>query len=296
MGRASRRKKLRREGRAKRQDLETVVAGLKVFTDWGRDRDRRLEEATGLWWSAEPVPVRLPEWPAESLGDRLFSDRLFQRALTVPSVKSARVPDPATVVSDPAQWTVAAWVLVRAAVLDELTVDDPAVAALLEVLTPVAHAELSAREAAAAEARLDGLGEGEVAPEFFDDDGPVFVIGCCALVHAVWTVIGDDPLAEMVDLVSPLVDGALPGRGRVLAEALVRAFSDHYACGRAADIELLARLGDETSGDPLRDLVSAGVVAPADVLRVGLDVLARLADLCKTDAVSVLGRASSARR
>jgi hypothetical protein len=128
----------------------------------------------------------------------------------------------------------------------------------------------------------------------FDEDGPVFVIGCRALVHAIWTAIGDDPLGEVLDVVSPLVDSAIPGRGRIVAEALVVAFSDLYACERAADVELLESLGSETSGDPLRDLVSAGVVAPADALRVGLEVLTRLAELCKTESVSVLDRAASA--
>ena len=79
------------------------------------------------------------------------------------------------------------------------------------------------------------------------------------------------------------------------AEALAGAFADHYAWERAADVELLARLGAETSGDPLRDLISAGVIAPEDVLRIGLEVLARLAELCSTSSVSILDRAASAR-
>jgi len=76
--------------------------------------------------------------------------------------------------------------------------------------------------------------------------------------------------------------------------ALFGAFSEHYSCERAADIELLESLGADTSGDPLRDLVSAGVIPPADALRAGLEVLGRLAELCKTESVSVLDRASSA--
>lgn len=294
MGRASRRKKLRREERARSEELASVVKGLMLLADWGRDRDRRFAEAIRKWWGGDPVPAALPDWPEDSLGDRLFSDRLFRSALDVPALKDAKVPEPAAIRSDPSQWSVAAWVLVRAVALDGLSVEDPAVAALLEVLVPVALAELAAREVAAAEARRAGLAPGAIAPELFDDDGPVFVIGCCALVHAIWTAIGDDPLAEVLDVVSPLVDGALPGRGRVVAEALARAFSEHYACERAADVEALERLGDDTSGDPLRDLVSAGVIAPTDALRVGLEVLARLAELCKTESVSVLGRTASA--
>ncbi|MHB1782873.1 MAG: hypothetical protein ACYCTE_09315 [Acidimicrobiales bacterium] len=238
--------------------------------------------------SGDAVPAHLPEWPADSLGDRLFSDELFQSALGVPPLQDANLPDPATIRSDPLLWSVAAWGLVRAVVLDRLEVEDPAVAALLAVLAPVVEAEL-----AASEARRDGLEPGAIAPNFPDEDGPVFVIGCCALVHATWTAIGDDPLAEVLDVVSPLLDSAVPGRDRVVAETLVGAFSDHYSCERAADVELLERLGAETSGDPLRDLISAGVIAPEDVLRVGLEVLGRLAELCTTS--SILDRAEPAR-
>jgi len=284
---------LRRDERARSAKLQTLVSELKLVCDRGRDRDRRLAEAAGRWWRGGAVPL-VPEWPEDSLGDRLFSDRLFRSALGVPPLRSAQVPDPATIRSDPVQWSVAAWVLVRAVVLDGLEVEDPAVAGLLGVLAPVVEAELAAAEATAAEARRDGLDPGAITPDFPDEDGPVFVIGCCALVHAIWTAIGDDPLADVLDVVSPLLDSAVPGRGRVVAEALVRAFSEHYACERPADVELLERLGAETSGDPLRDLISAGEIAPAYALRVGLEVLARLAELCKTSSVSVLDRAASA--
>lgn len=294
MGRASRTEKLRRDERARSKELHTLVSGLRILADWARDRDRRLVAATAQWWRGDAVQALLPDWPEDSLGDRLFSDRLFRSALGVPPLESAKVPDPATIRSDPAQWSVAAWVLVRAVVVDGLGVEDPAVAALLGVLAPVVEAELAASAAAAAEARRDGLEPGAITPDFPDEDGPVFVIGCCALVHATWTAIGDDSLAEVLDVVSPLVDSALAGRGRVVAEALFRAFSEHYSCERAADIKLLERLGAETSGDPLRDLVSAGVIPPPDTLRVGLEVLARLAELCKTSSVSVLHRAAPA--
>ncbi len=236
------------------------------------------------------MPAVLPDWPEDSLGDRLFSDRLFRLALDVPPLQSAKVPDPATIRGDPAQWGVAAWVLMRAVVLDGLGVGDPAVASLLAALAPVVEAELAASEAAAAEARRAGLEPVAITPDFPDEDGPVFVIGCCALVHATWTALGDDSLAEVLDVVAPLVGSAVPGSGRKVAEALVGALSEHYSFEQAADVELLERLGAETSGDPLRDLVSAGVIAPEDVLRVGLDVLARLAELCKSGSVSVLHR------
>jgi hypothetical protein len=114
--------------------LEALVTGLKLVCDGGRERDQRLAEVTGQWWGSDAVPAPLPDWPADSLGDRLFSDPLFQSALGVPPLLSALVPDPATIVSDPAQWSVAASVLVRAVVLDGLTVETPAVTVLVELL------------------------------------------------------------------------------------------------------------------------------------------------------------------
>ncbi len=285
MGRASRQKRARRQERAERRDLDAVAGTIKLFSEWIGDQQRRLKETTALWWTGTPVPVHLSQWPTNSLGDRLFSDPLFRRVLDVPPLDRATLPGAAMIASDPAQWEVAAWVLVRAAVLDGLSIEDETVAALVEMLFPVVQAEL-----AAAEARHDGLSPGAIAPRGFDGDGPVFVIGCCALVQATWTVIGEDPLAEILDLLSPLLDGVLPGRGTVVAEALVRAFCDHYACERQGDSEVLARLGGETSGDALQDLVLAGVVPPEDALGVGLDLVARLAQLCMSDAVSVFDR------
>lgn len=290
MGRASRAKKLRRDERARNVELEILTSRLKVFGDLVRDRDRRLAEAAERWWEGDAVPAFLPDWPEDALGDRLFSDRLLQSAFSMPPLESANVPDAATIRGDPAQWSVAAWVLVRAVMLDGLGVEAPAVAALLAVLMPVAEAELAASEAA--EARRNGREPGMTTPDFPDVDGPVFAIGCCALVHTTWTALGDDSLAEVLDVVSPLVDSALPGRGRDVAEALVGALAERYACEQAADVELLERLGAETSGDPLRDLVSAGVLEPEDVLRVGLEVLGRLAKLCTTSSASILHRAA----
>lgn len=294
MGRASRSKRARREERAKRQELEAVVGAVKRLGEWIEDRAQRLEEATALWWDGDPAPVRLPQWPDDSLAGRLFSDPLFRRVLDVPPLERAKLPDPAVIAAGPAQWEVAAWVLVRAVVLDGREVDDPVVTSLVGALAAASRAELAACEAAATEARRDGLPPGAVAPEGFDGDGPVFVIGCCALVQATWALIGEDPLHEVLDLLAPCLDGALPGRGDVIAGALLVAFSDHYSCEQEADLELLGRLRDETSGNPLQDLVSAGVVLAEDALRVGLEVLGRLAGLCMSEAASVLDRPSAA--
>jgi hypothetical protein len=75
--------------------------------------------------------------------------------------------------TDPAQWSVADSVLVRAVVFDGLRVDHPAVSRLLDVLAPVAEAELAYEEA------LEDYSSGwdEERPEFPWMDGPVFLLG-----------------------------------------------------------------------------------------------------------------------
>jgi hypothetical protein len=54
------------------------------------------------------------------------------------------------------------------------------------------------------------------------------------------------------------------------------------------DEKVLERLARPGPGDPLEDLVAARVVTPADAPRIGLTVLATLAELCKSESVSVL--------
>jgi hypothetical protein len=117
----------------------------------------------------------------------------------------------------------------------------------------------------------------------------VFLLGTCALTDATWAVIGEDSLHEVLGVLTPLLDDALPElEGRVIAEALVRAFSHHYRCEMPGDEQVLERLASRGSGDPLEDLVVAKVVAPADVLRVGLTALAALGELCKSESASIL--------
>ncbi|MST31477.1 hypothetical protein GHK86_01855 [Acidimicrobiaceae bacterium USS-CC1] len=248
----------------------------------------------GSRWKGDAEPAALAAWPEDSLGDRLWSDPSIRTALGVPPLREAQVPDPAVIRADPVQWNVALSLLVRAVVLDGIAVGDPRVVALLAVLGPVVEAELLAGDVAADEARRDGLEPSAVRSDFPAGDGPVFLVGCCALVHATWTAIGNDPLPAVLGVVSEVVERAVPGRGRTVAEVLFGAFGEHYSVERSEDVELVERLGAGTSGDPLRDLVSAGVVASHDVLRVGLEVLAALAELCTSSAVSVLDAAAPA--
>jgi hypothetical protein len=51
-------------------------------------------------------------------------------------------------------------------------------------------------------------------------------LGTCALVDAVWAVVGEDPLSEVLGVLLPVLDGAVPGlEGRVVADALIGAFA-----------------------------------------------------------------------
>jgi hypothetical protein len=70
-------------------------------------------------------------------------------------------------------------------VFDGLGLDHPAVHSLLEVLVPIAEAELAYRKAADAAMYQIGTDWDEDEPEFPELDGPVFLLGTCALVDAI---------------------------------------------------------------------------------------------------------------
>ncbi|MGH3122284.1 MAG: hypothetical protein ACRDND_14825 [Streptosporangiaceae bacterium] len=57
---------------------------------------------------------------------------------------------------------------------------------VLEVLAPIAEAELAYGEAADAAMSQIGTDKDEDEPEFPEQDGPVFLLGVCAL----WTLCG----------------------------------------------------------------------------------------------------------
>jgi hypothetical protein len=120
-------------------------------------------------------------------------------------------------------------------------------------------------------------------------DGPVFLVGTCALVDATWAVVGEDPLNEVVPVLASVMDGACPGvPGQVVADALIGAFATHYRCEQPGDAVVLERLGRPDGGEALENLVAAGTVPPGDVLRVGLTALSALAGLCQNGSVSIL--------
>ncbi len=101
--------------------------------------------------------------------------------------------------------------------------------------------------------------------------------------------MGDDPLGEVLPVLRPAVDEAVPGLdGGVVADALVGALARHYRCEQPGDVEVLERIGFDVSGNALESLAGSGTLSSRDVLRVGLKVLSALAKLCMNGSASIL--------
>lgn len=323
VGRASRRKKIRRQaargsrraGQVSGADAENqeallkVIAGLEAMSEEFRRHKERYEAACRVWCDGdEPVPASAPEWPEDSLGDRLFANSHMEEARGAPSLLTAKVPDHAMISANSAHWAVATNALVRAVAFDGLRPDHLVVSTLLDLLGPIAEAELA--YGTAMEAWLDRYGPTwreqeprergprepeprEPEPEFPEEDGPVSLLGAFALVDATWAVVGLDPVGEVHALLARVLDGTAPGlEGRAVADALIGAFARHYQCEGPGDAELLDRIGHEVSGNPLEVLVAAKAVPPRDVLRAGLAVLSVLTELCRSGSASILHSAA----
>lgn len=286
------------------QRVLQALAALQAMSESMAARRDGLTAASRAWWGEhDPSPADVPAWPAGSVGDRFFSGMLLAEARKTPSLPAATVPDARVIAADPAHWSVATWVLVRAVILDGVPLDDPVVSGLLGVLARFAVAEFDCGGAWAAGAGTGGAGAGGAGrasdgrpgtgpagdePGFPEQDGPVFLLGTCALVDAIWALTGDDSLSDVLDVLAPALDEALPGEGQVIADALVRAFAYHHQCEMPGDAQVLERLGGPGSGDPLADLVAAGLVTPHDSVRVALTVLSVLAELGRSGSPSVL--------
>jgi hypothetical protein len=305
VGRASNRKKAQRQSglssrRARQQSradaaryeaLQVIAAGMQALTQEAKGRQERRAAANSIWYGdAKHVPAKAPRWAEGSLGDRFFSGTFIDRARDAPCLATAQIPDAAVIAADPGHWNVAASVLIRAVTFDGLTLDHPAVSTLLEVLAPIAEAELAYGEAADAAMYQIGTDWDDDEPEFPEEDGPVFQLGGCVLVDAVWAAVGLDSLSDVLGVLLPVLGDAVPGLdAQVAANALVGAFAKHYRCEQPGDTELLERIGN-VQGDALVNLVRAGAVKPADVLPVGLALLSALAQLCRSDSASLLQR------
>jgi hypothetical protein len=166
--------------------------------------------------------------------------------------------------------------LIRAVAFDGLGLDHPAVRMLLETLAPIAEAELAYGKAVEAWLNRPALYWDEDEPEFPEMDGPVFLLGSCALMDALWATVGEDPLAEVRRILQPVLAGAVPGLdSEVVANALIGAFATEYRCELPGDAEVLERIG-RYDGDALESLVAVGAVPPGDV------------QLCRSGSASVL--------
>ena len=286
------------------QGVLQALAALQAMSESMAARRDGLTAACRAWWGGhDPSPAQVPAWPAGSVGDRFFSGMLLAEARKTPSLAAATVPDAQVIAADPAHWSVATWVLVRAVILDGIPLDDPVVSGLLDVLAQFAAAEFACGGAWVSGAWVSGAwagGAGRASdgragtgpaggePGFPEQDGPVFLLGTCALVDAIWALTGDDSLSDVLDVLASALDDALPGEGRVIADALIRAFAHHHQCEMPGDAQVLERLGDLGTGDPLADLVAARLVTPRDSVRVGLTMLSALAELGRSESPSVL--------
>jgi hypothetical protein len=298
MGRASNRKKTQRQTggpdlrRIKQETRSQAVAmrsafGLDAMVQLAGERVRRRSMALKAWLGdTESVPAEVQSWPEGSLGHRLLAGTPLGEARDAPSLLTAHLPDTQTIAADPRHWTVATEALIRALVLDGLTLDHPAVRALLEALTSVVEAEIAHMRAMDDDLYSIGLFDNDDEVGFPALDGPVFLLGR-ALVEAVWAVVGDDSLADVPSVLVRALEGAVPGLDAPrLVDALIAA---SYTCEDPADTRPLQRLMN-LSDNPLEILALADEIPPSDVLPAGLLVLSVLARLCQSDSVSVLER------
>jgi hypothetical protein len=295
MGRASNRKKASRQAgctRQTRRAMRLLEDGLRAIRQDATERGQREAAAARAWCGGrEPVPAVVPAWPDGSLGDR-FRNGFLDDARSAPWLATAQIPDAAVIAAGPEHWNVAIHALIRAVAFDGMAVDHPAVRTVLEALAPVAVAEFAYRAAADAWFSLDPADREGPEPQFPELEGPVFVLGTCALVDAVSAVVGEDPLTEVLAVLLPVLDRTIPGlNGQVIADALIGAFAHHYLCEFPGDAELLERIGPET-GDVLENLVASGAVSSADTLNVGLMILSALAGFCRSSSSSVLQQAA----
>ena len=296
VGRASNRKKAQRQAGQKplpdaatQEAMRKVLVGLQALAEETQGRQEREAAARWIWsGGAEPVPAVAPQWREDSLGDRFCGGTFLREARKAPCLATVEIPDAAVIAAHPGHWDVATNALVRAVAYDCLGLDHPAVTTVLEVLAPIAAAELAYGEAADAKMYQIGTDQDEDEPEFPEEDGPVFLLGVCALMDALWAAVGEDSLSEIQGVLLPALRGAVPGLdAQAAADALIGAFARHYQCEQPGDAELLERIG-RVQGDALVNLVRSGAVPPRDILPVGLRLLSALARLCRSNSASLL--------
>jgi hypothetical protein len=240
---------------------------------------------TVLWGGATQVPAEVPRWEDGSLGDFFFTEPAIARASAAPPAADAALPSAESMLAYGSVREAVAFLLIRAVVFDALPAAGPAISVVLKHLAPVIEWEASyfGRPVSDAEAEETVT-------------GPVFVIGS-ALVEAARAVIAEDRIAPVMEFIEPVLDAALAPldlsaglTGAAVARALACAVAHAYLFADPADTALLNQFDPDsaTSENPLETLVTGKLLTPRDALLAGLAVLAALAGLCGTNAVSVL--------
>jgi hypothetical protein len=300
MGKASNQKKKRRQGTGvSRADLESqralkqLAGAAQKLGGMFEARREHLAAVSRSWRrGAEPEAAEMPDWAEGSAGDRFFEDSRMKKYAVAPRLATAEIPSAEAFAADSGHWDIAVSALIRAVVLDRVPITDPLVTKVIRLLGPAVDAEVQYAASGGRVSQPIGGVEGG----FPEDDAPVFLLGACCLVDATWAVVGLDPLRDVLDYLGPRLDAALAElnctlkpSGKMLAETLLRAAADFYRLDEEpADAETMRQLGGKCEGNPLDCLISEKAIEPADVLTIGLAVLATLADLCRTAEASVL--------
>jgi len=246
------------------------------------------EAVTALWGGTAPVPAEVPQWEDGSLGDFFFTEPVIARAAAVPPAEVAVLPPLERMLAYGNVRDAVASLLIRSVVFDGLPAAGPAIGALVAHLVPVIDWEA-----------------GHFGRPVSDDEAeeivtaPAFVIGG-ALVEAARAVIAEDRIAPVTGFLEPVLDAALAPlglsaelTGGAVVRALACAVAHAYMFTDPADTALLNQLDPDstTSENALETLVNDELLTPRDALLTGLAVLAALAGLCRSDAVSVLREA-----
>ena len=125
VGKASRNKGQRRQGAGQSR------ADFELRRSFARLEANPSPALAAHVWSggSKPEPAAIPTWPDDSAGDRFFGTRGIADAAGAPAIVGATLPLAREMATIPELWVVAASALVRAVVLDGLTVYHPAVSA-----------------------------------------------------------------------------------------------------------------------------------------------------------------------
>ena len=301
MGRASNRKKAQRQAgpgsRKARQSFRPDAAapyqpaaatppsqlpdGLHELVQLARVRVEREAAALSAWHrGAEPVSAETPPWPENSLGDRLLRDTYLGEAQDAPCLLTAQIPDAAVIAANTGALEDRDERPGPRGGLRRLSLDHPAVSMLLGVLAPIAQAELAYGQATEATPYSIGTDWDDEGSHFPVLDAPVYLLGGRTLVDTVRAAVGGDPLGEVIEVLIPALDGAIPGLdGRVATDALFGALAADYRFEEPDDLAVLERI-EYPGGNVLETLVTAGAVPSADVLPTGLAMLSALTRLC----------------